>query len=69
MRKNEVQTKQEVINNLRQQKNLITCRINSHTKTIEEYAKGIDGLKDSIKELEKQESDYEEIIKAINSMG
>ena len=65
MKKNEQQTKQDVIIDLRQKKNLVTCKINSNNKTIETYKAGIKSLEEEVKDLENQEVQYDVIIAAI----
>ena len=68
MKKNEQQTKHDVIIDLKQKKNLVTCKINSHSKTIETYKEGIKSLEAEIRDLENQEAQYDAIIAAIQGV-
>ena len=68
MKKNEQQTKHDVILDLKQKKNLVTCRINTNNNTIATYKAGIKTLEEEVKDLENQEIQYDAIIAAIQGV-
>ena len=68
MKKNEHSTKQEVLADLKQKKNLVTTKIHSNMKTIDTYKSGIKSLEEEIKDLENQETQYDKIMNVIQSL-